>query len=49
MKVTIYTEEGITVVVGATEIDIETKKGLSGVPIPSEEWAQGFRFTESEE
>ena len=49
MKVTIYTDEGITVVVGAKEVDIETKKGLSGDPIPSEEWSQGFRFKESEE
>ena len=49
MKITIYSEDGITVVVGATEVDIETKKGLSGEPIPSEEWTQGFRFKESEE
>lgn len=48
MKITIYSPEGITVVVGATEVDIETKKGLSGDPIPSEEWSQGFRFKEWE-
>lgn len=48
MKVTIYSPEGITVVVGATEVDIETNKGLSGDPIPSEEWSQGFRFKEWE-
>ena len=28
MKVTIYTDEGITVVVGAKEVDIETKKAV---------------------
>lgn len=49
MKITVYTDEGITVVVGAKEVDIETNKGLSGDPIPSEEWTQGFRFRESEE
>lgn len=49
MRITIYSEEGITQVVGAYEVDIETKKGLSGEPIPSEEWSQGFRFKESEE
>ncbi len=48
MKITIYSPEGITVVVGATEVDIETNKGLSGDPIPSEEWSQGFRFKEWE-
>ena len=49
MKITVYSDEGITVVVGATEVDIETNKGLSGDPIPSEEWSTGFRFKESEE
>ena len=49
MRITIYSEEGITVVVGAKEVDIETKKGLSGESIPSEEWTQGFRFKETEE
>ena len=48
MRVTIYSPEGVTIVVGATQVDIETKKGLSGDPIPSEEWSQGFRFKESE-
>ena len=47
MKVTIYSKEGITVVVGAESVDIETKHGLSGDPIPSEEWSTGFRFTEN--
>lgn len=49
MKITVYTDEGITVVVGAKEVDIETKHGLSGDPIPSEEWTQGFRFRERED
>ena len=49
MKITITSPEGITIVVGATEVDIETKKGLVGDPIPSDEWSQGFRFRESEE
>lgn len=48
MKITIYSPEGITVVVGATEVDIETKHGLHGDSIPSEEWSQGFRFEEWE-
>lgn len=47
MKVTIYSDDGVTVVVGAKEIDIESKHGLKGDPIPSEEWSTGFRFTES--
>ena len=49
MRVTIYSPEGVTIVVGATQVDIETKKGLSGDPIPSEEWSQGFRFKESDD
>jgi hypothetical protein len=49
MKITIYSPEGITVVVGATEVDIQTKHGLEGKSIPDEEWTQGFRFTENEE
>lgn len=48
MKVTIYSKDGITVVVGADAIDIETKNGLIGDPIPSEEWSTGFRFKESD-
>lgn len=48
MKITIYSEDGVTVVVGAKEVDIETKHGLKGDPIPSEEWSQGFRFKELE-
>ena len=48
MKVTVYTDEGITIVVGAKEVEIQTNKGLSGDPIPSEEWSQGFRFKEWE-
>lgn len=47
MKITIYSPGGITVVVGATEIDVQTKHGLKGDPIPDEEWTQGFRFTEN--
>lgn len=49
MKITIYSPDGITVVVGATEVDIETKHGLKGDPIPSEEWSTGFKFKENEE
>ena len=49
MRITIYSAEGITQVIGAYEVDIETKKGLEGDPIPSEEWSQGFRFKEREE
>lgn len=49
MKITITSPEGITIVVGATEVDIQTKHGLEGKPIPDEEWSQGFRFKESEE
>ena len=48
MKITITSPEGITIVVGATEVDIETNKGLEGTPIPEEEYSQGFRFKESE-
>lgn len=48
MKITIYSEDGITVVVGATEVDIQTKHGLEGKSIPDEEWTQGFRFKEWE-
>lgn len=48
MKITIYSDEGITIVVGAKEVEIQTKKGLSGDPIPDEEWSQGFRFKEWE-
>ena len=47
MRITVYSPEGITIVVGATEVDIETKHGLIGDPIPSEEWSQGFKFKES--
>lgn len=47
MKITIYSEDGVTVVVGAKEVDIETKHGLKGDPIPSEEWSTGFRFKEN--
>ena len=49
MKITIYSEDGVTVVVGAKEVDIETKHGLKRDPIPSEEWSTGFRFKESED
>lgn len=49
MKITVYTDEGITIVVGAKEVEIQTNKGLSGGPIPDEEWSQGFRFRESED
>lgn len=49
MKITIYSPDGITVVVGATEVDIQTKHGLEGKNIPDEEWTQGFRFKESED
>lgn len=48
MKITIYSDEGITIVVGAKEVEIQTNKGLSGDPIPDEEWSQGFRFKEWE-
>ena len=48
MKITIYSDEGITIVVGAKEVEIQTNKGLSGDSIPSEEWSQGFRFKEWE-
>ena len=47
MKITIYSPDGITVVVGATEIDVQTKHGLKADPIPDEEWTQGFRFKEN--
>ena len=47
--VEVYTDEGITVVVGAKEVDIQTKHGLEGKNIPDEEWTQGFRFRESED
>ena len=47
MKITIYSPDGITVVVGATEIDVQTKHGLRADSIPDEEWTQGFRFREN--
>lgn len=49
MRVTIYSDEGVTIVVGATEVDIETKRGLIADSIPDEEWTQGFKFRENEE
>ena len=47
VRITIYSPEGITIVVGAAEVDIETKHGLVGDSIPSEEWSQGFKFKEN--
>ena len=46
MKIVVYTEEGPVVIYGAEKVDIQTKNGLSGDPIPDEEWTQGFRFKE---
>ena len=48
MKIVIYAEDGVTVVYGATAVDVETNKGLIADSIPDDEWSQGFRFTEND-
>lgn len=48
MKIVIYAEDGVTVVYGASAVDIETNKGLIADSIPDDEWSQGFRFTEND-
>ena len=44
-----YVSEGVYYEAEVQEVDVLTKKGLVGEPIPEEEWTQGFRFSENKE